>query len=88
MAAVLVRQGRFLEVLDVAARLSLASGAGNDLNHVAAIVQAEEAPVGHIAVAIGRHELQGVLELQNDVEGGSDSVRTVSAVWAQHNQIA
>jgi hypothetical protein len=63
MAAVLVRQEWFLEVLDVAARLSLATGAGNDLNHVAAIVQAEEAPVGHIAVAIGRHELQGVLEL-------------------------
>ena len=63
MVAVLVRQGWFLEVLDVAARLSLASGAGNDLNNVAAIVQAEEAPVDHIAVSIGRHELQGVLEL-------------------------
>ena len=63
MVAVLVRQGWFLEVLDVAARLSLASGAGNDLNHVAAIVQADEAPLGHIVVAIGRQELQGVLEI-------------------------
>jgi hypothetical protein len=35
-----LQQERFLEVLDVSARLSLASGAGNDLNHVAAIVQA------------------------------------------------
>jgi hypothetical protein len=48
-----VRQEWFLEVHDVAARLSLASGASNDLNHVAAIVQPEEAPEGHIAVAIG-----------------------------------
>jgi hypothetical protein len=48
-----VRQEWFLEVLDVAARLLLVSRASNDLNHVAAIVLPEEAPEGHIAVAIG-----------------------------------